>query len=243
MNKRNIFLFLLCVAIGFGIVLQGRVTEGQSLFVSAKAVSDYETTIESEKKTIEATQKLIDEARLKLSAYSQEEAGETDEKELLEKLEKERVLYGMYSAAYDLEGPGVIITIDDGTRELFEGEDLNNVLVHDADILLVINDLKRNGAEAITVNGERLVANSSVICSGYTVEINGVRYARPFEIKAIGDGKRMVSSLIGPGGYGTSLKNWGVLFEIQLSDDIFIPAFTQNLRYVYSQKVEEVEEE
>lgn len=239
MNRRNVFIFLLCLLVGFGIVLQDRVTEGQMLYVSAKTITDFETTIESERLAIEKTRQLIDEAQDRLALFEQE--GTEENQELIDKLVAERDLYSMYSAAVDLKGPGVIINIDDGTRELFEGEDLNNILVHDADILLIINDLKNNGAEAITVNGERLVANSSVICSGYTVEINGVRYARPFVIKAIGDGKRMASSLIGPAGYGTSLKNWGVLFELELSDTIVIPAYAQDLRYRYTNKVEEVE--
>lgn len=243
MTRLNILIFLICIVVGFGFVLQTRVTEGQRLYVSAKAIDDYKTTIESEKQTVERTKTLIKEAKEQLEIYEGEDnASQSGKSQITSQIEEQRKLYGMYSAAFDLEGPGVIIKIDDGTRDLFEGEDINNVLVHDADILLIINDLKKNGAEAITVNGERLVANSSVICSGYTVEINGVRYARPFEIKAIGDGKRMASSLLSLGGYGTSLKNWGVIFEIELSDKVFIPAYHQEIKLWYTKKVEEVEE-
>ncbi len=209
------------------------------LYVSSKAVSDYKTTIESEKIEIEKTKKLIEESKKELALYEELNVDNTDL--LVAKIEKEKNLYAMFSGAIDLKGPGIVITIDDGIRDLFEGEDINNILVHDADILIIINDLKKNGAEAISVNGERLVAKSSVICSGYTVEINGVRYARPFTIKAIGDANKMTSSLIGPEGYGTSLKNWGVLFKIQLSDEIFIPAYGYERAYKYTEKVKEVE--
>jgi len=209
------------------------------LYVSAKTITDYKTTIESEKIEIEKTKNLIAESKKELALY---EDSSTDNADLLvSNIEKERNLYGMFSGIMDLKGPGVIITIDDGVRPLFEGEDINNILVHDADILIVINDLKKNGAEAISVNGERLVETSSVICSGYTVEINGVRYARPFTIRAIGDGNRISSSLIGPEGYGTSLKNWGVLFKIELSDEVLIPAYTRVKTYKYIEKVKEVE--
>lgn len=239
MNKRNILVFLLCLMLGFGILTQGRATEGQMLYVSAQAVTDYQTTIESEKIEIEKTKKLIEEGRKELALYNNSN-GDTEEL-LLANVEKELELYGMLSGAAELKGPGVNIIIDDGVRPLFEGEDLNNILVHDADILIIINDLKKNGAEAISVNGERLVETSSISCSGYTVEINGVRYARPFSIRAIGDGSRMASSLIGPEGYGTSLKNWGVLFEIELSDDVYIPAYSGINTYKYMEKVKEVE--
>ncbi|MBK5245937.1 MAG: DUF881 domain-containing protein [Peptostreptococcaceae bacterium] len=239
MNRTNILIFLLCVMLGFGIIIQGKTTEGQMLYVSAKTITDYKTTIESEKIEIEKTNNLIKETGKEVTLY---ESSNTDSADLLvSNIEKERDLYGMFSGAVDLKGPGVIVTIDDGVRPLFEGENINNILVHDADILIVINDLKKNGAEAISVNGERMVETSSVICSGYTVEINGVRYARPFTIRAIGDENRMASSLIGPEGYGASLKNWGVLFEIELSDEIHIPAYTREKNYEYSEKVKEVE--
>lgn len=239
MNRRNILIFLLCVMLGFGIIIQGKATEGQMLYVSAKTVTDYKTTIDSEKTEIEKTNSLITETRKELALY---QSLNTDNADLLvSNIEKERDLYAMFSGAVDLKGPGVIVIIDDGVRPLFEGEDINNILVHDADILIVINDLKKNGAEAISVNGERLVETSSVICSGYTVQINGVRYARPFTIRAIGDGSKMSSSLIGPEGYGTSLKNWGVLFEIELSDGIVIPSYTRGKIYRYTEKVKEVE--
>lgn len=239
MNRRNILIFLLCLFVGFGLVVQQRMTQGQMLYVSAKAITDYETTIESEKLEIEKTKLLLIHRQEDLTLYENEN---TDSPDLVAaNLQEELNLYGMYSGVVPLMGPGVIITIDDGIRDLFEGENINNLLVHDIDILMIINDLKKSGAEAISVNGERLVENSSVSCSGYTVEINGVRYARPFTIKAIGDGNRISSSLIGPEGYGTSLKNWGVLFNIEMSDEIMIPAFNQDTMYKYTVKVKEVE--
>ena len=73
------------------------------------------------------------------------------------------------------------------------------------------------------------------------MEINGTRYARPFVIEAIGDGSRMISSLLGAAGYGTSLKNWGVLFDIELEESLTIPAFSQEPKYFYSKKAQEVE--
>ncbi len=239
MNRKNILLFIVCLILGFGLIIQGKAAEGQMLYVSAKAISDYKTTIESEKIEIEKTKNLIEESKKELALYEGVHVDNSDL--LLANIEKEKNLYGMFSGAMDLKGPGVIVTIDDGVRDLFEGEDINNVLVHDADILIIINDLKKNGAEAISVNGERLIETSSVICSGYTVEINGVRYARPFTIKAIGDGNKMTSSLIGPEGYGTSLKDWGVLFKVELSDEVVIPAYGHGKTNIYAEKVKEVE--
>ncbi|WP_312353212.1 DUF881 domain-containing protein, partial [Aminipila sp.] len=84
----------------------------------------------------------------------------------------------------------------------------------------------------------RITANTAISCSGYTVRINGEVYARPFKIRAIGDGKRMAAALVDPDGYGTSLKNWGVQFEVRLKDDITIDAVSKNYIYRYMNKLQ-----
>jgi uncharacterized protein YlxW (UPF0749 family) len=158
-------------------------------------------------------------------------------------MQSERANLEMANGLTDVHGPGVIVTVDDATRDLFENEDINNVLVHDSDILIIINDLRRNGAEAISVNGQRIIDKSSISCSGYTIRINGVTYARPFEIRAIGDAKRMASALVSPEGYGTSLKQWGIQFEVAVSDDITIGRYNGSLNiYNYARETKGDEE-
>ena len=60
----------------------------------------------------------------------------------------------------------------------------------------MVNVLKSNGAQAISVNGERMLPMSSLVCAGNTVLINGRRYIVPFEILAIGDGGWMYDALV-----------------------------------------------
>ena len=136
-----------------------------------------------------------------------------------------------------MTGPGVEIVLDDGVRELHPWEHPNDLLVHDLDLLYVINDLKEAGAEIISVNGQRIVDTSSITCSGYTVRINDRFYGKPFRINAIGDGSRMSAALIGPGGYGTLLKEY-VIFKIAISDDIKIPAYNGDRTYKYMSTID-----
>ncbi|QIB70090.1 DUF881 domain-containing protein [Aminipila butyrica] len=240
MNKRRMWMvFAICTVIGIGLACQMKVSDGQRLYVSPKTVEDYKITINSEKEEVTKLQLMIQEAEEKLASYEQDsqEDGQSDEafqKNLAADVEK----YKMASGLETVRGPGVEVVIDDGTRELFAGEDVNNLLVHDLDILMIINELNRCGAEAVAVNGQRITANTSVYCSGYTVRINGEVYARPFRIKAIGDGKRMAAALVDPDGYGTSLKNWGVQFEVRLKDDITIDALSKEYVYRYMNKLQ-----
>ena len=232
-------VFVFCLAIGVFLVSQFGVTEGQSVYVSAKAIGEYSTSIESEKREIENIKERIGDAAEKLLKYREAQAND-DFSEISEELASEVTKYKMFSGYETVQGSGVKVTIDDGTRPLFEGEDINVVLVHDVDIIMVINDLKRCGAEAVSVNGQRIVDRTEISCSGYTVRINGQVFARPFVIRAIGDGKRMSSNLISPEGYGTLLKNYGVQFNVELVDDIVVQAYPVMDRYRYMVDVKEV---
>lgn len=239
MKLRYIAFFFICLLLGFSIAVQAKVTNGQQLYVSSKAITDYETTIASEVKDMERVEELVEEAKIKLAEY--EQLAESANYDLREKLLEEVENYEVISGNTSVHGEGVIVYIDDGTRELYEGEDPNMVLVHDMDILTVINELNRSGAEALSVNGQRIVNTTSISCSGYTVRINGQFFARPFEIRAIGDSKRMAAALIGPDGYGTILKDYGVIFKITISDDITISKYLEEQTYKYITKLKEGE--
>ncbi len=239
MKLRTLGLFIICFAIGFSIIVQAKANNGQRLYVSSKTITDYQTTIDSERKEIERIDKLTEEAGIKLRDYQALSSGEDNI--LQDKLQKESEEYKVFSGNADVQGEGVVIIIDDGTRPLYEGEDPNTVLVHDMDILNVINELNRSGAEVLAVNGQRIVNESSISCSGYTIRINDQFFARPFEIKAIGDSKRMAAALIGPEGYGTLLSDYGVIFKLTIKEDVKIRKFMEYQAYEYMTKVKEEE--
>jgi uncharacterized protein YlxW (UPF0749 family) len=232
MKLRTIGIFVLCFVVGLSIMVQARATNGMQIYVSSQTISDYKTTIESEKKEIERINTLIADKKEALKEVRQLANGDS-QADLKDRLVEERDYYRLISGDTNVKGEGVIILIDDGTRELYEGEDPNNVLVHDMDILIVLNELNRSGAEAISVNGERMSNISSISCSGYTIRINNQFFARPFEIRAVGDSKRMAAALVGPDGYGTLLQEYGILFRLTISDDMTISRYSEPRDYQY----------
>lgn len=140
-----------------------------------------------------------------------------------------------------LEGQGVIVTLDDSTRKVRAEENPNLYVIHDDDILRVINELRAAGAEAISINGQRLVATSEIRCAGPTLSVNNVRSAPPYEISAIGDKKSLENSIKMRGGVEETLKVWGIRLEIETSDEVYIPAYSGGFRHVYSRVAEERE--
>ncbi|MDD3170103.1 MAG: DUF881 domain-containing protein [Eubacteriales bacterium] len=241
MNMRlsTLGLFAFCLIIGFSIVIQAKVTNGQQLYVSAKTITDYETAIKTETEDMDRIGRLIAETGEKLQEY--EVLADRDDDELKDKLLEDLNYYKLISGNTAVQGEGIVVFIDDGTRELYEGEDRNSVLVHDMDILTVINELNRSGAEVLSVNGQRIDNSTSISCSGYTIRINEQFFARPFEIRAIGDSKRMAASLIGPEGYGTLLQYYGVIFRLTMRDDLVIPKYGEKQSYQYMTKAKEEE--
>ena len=240
MKKSTAGIALFCLLIGFGLVAQSGVADGQSLYVSPKPIMEYRTSIESEQREIEQIQNLIREAEDQLEQY--ELAHVTDDFGLVsEMLAEEVLLHKMFSGYEAVRGPGVLVVIDDGTRPLLAWESVNDLLVHEEDIIRVINDLRRYGAEAIAVNGQRIADTTSISCSGYTVRINGQVSARPFVIQAIGDGKRLSESLLNVEGYGAFLRNFGVQFSVEMLEEIEIPAYPGDAVYQFMSNVNEEE--
>ena len=136
-----------------------------------------------------------------------------------------------------LEGEGIIIKMDDSLRETKSGEDQNLYVVHDADVLRVINELKAAGAEAISINGQRLTATSEIRCAGPTISVNNVRSSAPYEISAIGDKKSLENSVKMRGGVEETLKVWGIRLTVEVKDKIFIPAYEGEIHHKYAKIV------
>jgi uncharacterized protein YlxW (UPF0749 family) len=84
------------------------------------------------------------------------------------------------------EGPGVVVTLDDSTHEESPSGNLNDLVIHSQDVQAVANGLWAAGAEALAVNGQRVVPTSAVLCVGNTLLINGTVHSPPFRFTALG---------------------------------------------------------
>ncbi|MCW2769544.1 MAG: hypothetical protein JWR27_977 [Aeromicrobium sp.] len=95
-----------------------------------------------------------------------------------------------------VKGPGMRVTLTDSPKGLeFPGVDPNQLVVHQQDIQAFVNALWAGGAEAISLQGQRLISTSGITCVGNTVVLDGVPYAPPYVIEAIGDRTRMRSAI------------------------------------------------
>ena len=136
-----------------------------------------------------------------------------------------------------VEGEGIIITMNDSASLANNGENPNLYVIHDDDILRVINELRAAGAEAISINGQRLTATSEIRCAGPTLSVNNIRSAAPFEISAIGDKKNLANAVKMRGGVAETLSVWGIALDIKIADKILIPAYNGTTKNLYAKAV------
>ena len=96
-------------------------------------------------------------------------------------------------------------------------------------MIKLANALTNAGAEAISVNGQRIISTSEIRCAGTTIFINGERVGAPFIINAIGDPASLESGVTMRGGYVDGLKEWGLGVTITRETDVVIPKYNKTI--------------
>ncbi|MEV7397994.1 DUF881 domain-containing protein [Aeromicrobium sp. NPDC092404] len=95
-----------------------------------------------------------------------------------------------------VEGPGIRVTLTDAPSVLTSSEDVDpRMIVHQQDIQAYVNALWAGGADAVTLQGQRLISTTGIKCVGATVVLDGVPYSPPYVIEAIGDSATMNAAI------------------------------------------------
>ncbi len=153
------------------------------------------------------------------------------EREILEELSFRKTKSG-YTP---VEGPGIEIKMYDNQDTEIVGYNVNDDIIHDVDILNILNDLRLAGAEAISINGERILASSEIKCGGPIIKVNNRSLATPFIIKVVGDKRTLMAAVLAPGTYGDTLKNvYSIGFEPEERENIVIPAYKKEVNFRYA---------
>ena len=214
-----------CMVLGFMLAVQFRATEDMRQSVSQQRVEELATRLlETEKERDRLQEELKD---------TKDAASEGPSNDY-------QRMKGGFTA---LAGPGVIVTLDDSKATSKAGENPNLYVIHDDDLLRVINELRAAGAEAVSINGQRLTGTSEIRCAGPTLSVNNVRSAPPYKIHAIGDPDSLEKSIKMRGGVVETLSVWGIQLDITVSDDVYIPPYRGSVHQTYAHETEERTEE
>lgn len=96
-----------------------------------------------------------------------------------------------------VKGPGLTITLDDAPDAIVDSADIDvdKLVVHQQDIQAVANALWSGGAEAMTIQGQRVISTTGIKCVGNTVVLHGVPYSPPYVITAVGNPDSLLTSV------------------------------------------------
>ncbi|MBI2300777.1 MAG: DUF881 domain-containing protein, partial [Armatimonadetes bacterium] len=134
-----------------------------------------------------------------------------------------------------MEGPGIRMVLKDASEQPEGSPDKSAFTVHDQDLLLLVNELWSAQAEAVSVNGQRLVAGTAVRCSGPVIEVNKRPLAAPYEVLAIGDADGLKGALEGlRGGIVDQLRSAGIEVKVTKEQNLVVPAFARLPGYRYA---------
>lgn len=193
-SRKAVFIFIYAV-LGFVLALQFKSTmlankkqENSSLNTEGLLAQ-----LESEKKIQEDLHDEIKNNRALKDEYLASYI-ELNENEELRQVWQDLNFIRLYAGLSDVYGPGITIKLDDADAR--KPADANLLIIHDSDIRIILNELKKAGAQAISINGERIVATSEQLCAGPTIRINKEVYTVPYVINAIGDPDTLFHSLV-----------------------------------------------
>lgn len=221
----RITLVALCLGILLGVEIR---TAREVREMEAKSQVRYRSMLQLLDKAQKRHKELVAEVKkLKKSIGDYERGARVNEKtrELIDLTEKNRMLAGEKA----VEGPGVVVQIDDRQGA--------TTIIYSGDLQDFINILRFAGAEAIAINGQRIVGTSAVHEAGQNLLINKVPVNRregiPYEIIAIGQPDRLENYLKTTYGLWQDLEAAGVRLTLTRQERLIVPAYKGGYLFRY----------
>jgi uncharacterized protein YlxW (UPF0749 family) len=137
-----------------------------------------------------------------------------------------------------VSGPAVTVTLDDAPSSVAaNGIEPDLLVVHQQDIQAVVNAFWSGGAEAMTIQGQRVISTTAVKCVGNTVVLHGIPYGPPYKISAIGDQARLHAALAASEPiqiYQQYVESYGLVFREKSEPNARFPGHEGSLDLVHA---------
>ena len=138
----------------------------------------------------------------------------------------------------EVVGPAVKVTLDDAPSSVAaNGIEPDLLVVHQQDIQAVVNALWSGGAEAMTIQGQRVISTTAVKCVGNTVVLHGIPYSPPYDVVAIGDPARLLDALARSEPieiYQQYVESYGLVLREKSLPTVKLPAHAGSLDLVHA---------
>jgi len=230
----SIGLLLVGVVLGMLLALQWRSAPPARVADTSYARDRTALTIARLEAEQDALKAQVAELRRQLDEQQRQKHSAEMLQGLADELARQKMLAGLVA----LHGPGVEVVLNDSNRQVVPSAvNPELYLVHDYDLRDVVNLLWAAGTEAMSINGERIVATTSIYCVGATIMVNDTRLSPPYIIRAIGPPEQQESLLKNPV-FLTDLRNrvstYGLTFSVAPVADLEVPAYHGGFGALYA---------
>jgi uncharacterized protein YlxW (UPF0749 family) len=232
----------MCFILTFMVAVQFRTIKlSESDITRLKSENELRDEINQWKDMYDIASNKIDELNSKVEEYRNAASQTNTATELINKeLSDVSIIAGLTK----VKGKGLEIVLDDTEAinkvvEEMGYYDPNVYIIHDTDLLTVINELRAAGAEAISINGQRIIANTEIRCVGPVVSVNTARITAPFKILAIGEPDHLASALSLRNGIIDNLKEYQINVTLNKLEEIVIPKYDKVIENKYAIPVAE----
>ncbi|TQR16476.1 DUF881 domain-containing protein [Psychrobacillus vulpis] len=171
----------------------------------------------------ERNKELTEEINAKQQEIRDFEHSFANSEESVEELVKEAEMLRLLIGDIPSQGKGIAVSLQDGAYNPSQ-ENPNEYIVHESHVFKVINELKISGAEAISINGQRLHSNSFIRCTGPVITVDGKTFPAPFVIEAVGDPAVLLASVNLGGGVVDQLASDNIVVTVEEKGKITMPA-------------------
>lgn len=241
MNKKQIAITLgiMCFILTIGVSIQIRTMNQASSTASQSLANNglrdevlrWKEKYDNLSERLENAEKELEEVRQVATK------NDTTSQAKEQTLTKNNILLGLT----DVKGDGIIIELQDGTiteaDTLLAIENPSKMIVHNSDLLALVNELNNAGAEAIEINGQRIVNSSAITCEGNVIKVNGEKIGSPFTIKAIGSQGLLYGQITRIGSYIDLMREDGAIVNVRKEDNITIGKYTGVINFKYTKTV------
>lgn len=177
----------------------------------------------------------VDELEEELEKERERSASNNSNLAILEESIKEK---NLALGLTEVTGTGIKIILNDGNALTANPlVNVSDLLVHDGDLMRVVNELFNAGAEAVSINGQRIITTTAIECDGNVVKINGNKIGAPFEITAIGYPEQL-AGISRPGGTIEMLESRGLIVSLTKQNSVKIPKYAGTMKFSYAANAE-----
>lgn len=230
----NILIFVLVFLVTAAIINGADAGIDEDTIHKIKDINKYARNIQEMKLIVNNMQNAVNDQKKLIAEY---QSGQFLD-DMIE-VNSQIKMMKFYNGFTDVRGPGIMLRVSDNTIEDTD-LDIMERIVHDVDIVVLLNDLKAAGAEAIEINGKRIINMSEVLCAGPLISVNGEAIPAPFVIIAVGDSDKLYNAVTQEGTYAYQLKNtYGMEVVAAKGYNLTVRRFRGNNNIEYAHIVEE----